>query len=68
MLTRFLAAFAAHRDYRRTVRVLSHLSDRELRDIGLSRYDIESVARGATEVPAAAPVARALPAAALQAA
>ncbi|NNM72151.1 DUF1127 domain-containing protein [Enterovirga aerilata] len=33
--------------YRETVRELSRLSDRELEDIGIARYQIEGVARGA---------------------
>jgi uncharacterized protein YjiS (DUF1127 family) len=33
------------RNYRRTVNELSKLSNRELEDLGLSRYDITSVAR-----------------------
>lgn len=32
--------------YRETVRELSRLSDRELEDIGISRYQIDGVARG----------------------
>jgi len=32
--------------YRETVRELSRLSDRELEDIGVSRYQIDGVARG----------------------
>ncbi len=31
--------------YRGTVAELSRLTDRELEDLGISRYDIESVAR-----------------------
>jgi uncharacterized protein YjiS (DUF1127 family) len=31
--------------YRETVQELSLLSDRELSDLGISRYEIESVAR-----------------------
>lgn len=31
--------------YRQTVRELSHLSDRELSDLGIMRWDIPSVAR-----------------------
>ncbi len=34
---------AQQRAYRSTVKELSKLTDRELRDIGLSRYDIHSV-------------------------
>lgn len=33
-------------DFRVTVKELSRLSDRELRDIGLSRSDIYTIARG----------------------
>jgi uncharacterized protein YjiS (DUF1127 family) len=32
--------------YRRTIRELSKLNDRELRDVGLTRGDIDTVARG----------------------
>lgn len=32
--------------YRETVRELSRLSDRELEDLGISRVEIDSVARG----------------------
>jgi uncharacterized protein YjiS (DUF1127 family) len=32
--------------YRETVRELSRLSDRELEDIGIARYQISGVARG----------------------
>ena len=34
--------------YRETVEELSRLTDRELNDLGISRYDIETVARGRT--------------------
>lgn len=34
------------RKYRRTVEELSVLNDRELTDIGISRWDIQAVARG----------------------
>ena len=33
--------------YRETVRELSRLSDRELEDIGIARFQIDGVARGA---------------------
>ena len=36
---------SAWRRYRTSVRELSRLTDRELNDLGLNRYDIESVAR-----------------------
>ena len=32
--------------YRETVRELSRLSDRELADVGISRFQIQGVARG----------------------
>jgi uncharacterized protein YjiS (DUF1127 family) len=34
--------------YRETVEELSRLTDRELSDLGISRYDIEAVARNRT--------------------
>jgi uncharacterized protein YjiS (DUF1127 family) len=34
--------------YRETVAELSRLTDRELDDLGISRYDIESVSRSCT--------------------
>ena len=40
------SAFVGWRDSRQTRRELSRLSDRELDDIGLTRGDIERVARG----------------------
>ena len=36
---------SAWRRYRISVRDLSRLTDRELNDLGLNRFDIESVAR-----------------------
>ena len=39
------ARFSAWRRYRTSVRELSQLSDRELYDLGLSRADIEPIAR-----------------------
>ena len=36
---------SAWRRYRSSVRELSRLTDRELNDLGLNRYDIEWVAR-----------------------
>ena len=46
MFITFLAAkISAWRRYRDSVRELSRLSDRELTDLGISRSDIEFVAR-----------------------
>ena len=39
-----LQKMRAYRAYRDTVRELSRLSDRDLHDIGISRYDIDAVA------------------------
>jgi len=41
----FLAKVRAYMRYRDTVRELSMLSDRELDDLGISRFQIDSVAR-----------------------
>jgi uncharacterized protein YjiS (DUF1127 family) len=41
-----IAALRAWLDTRRTERALSKLSDRELDDIGLTRGDINDIARG----------------------
>jgi uncharacterized protein YjiS (DUF1127 family) len=43
-LVRIIKAF---RDYNRTYRELSELSERDLADIGIDRSDIERVAAGA---------------------
>ena len=40
-----LAKIRNYLKYRETMRELANLSDRELEDIGVSRYQIESVAR-----------------------
>ncbi len=39
------ARLNAWRRYRASVRELSQLSDRELSDLGLNRYDIDGIAR-----------------------
>ena len=44
-LSEIAAKFNAWRRYRTSVRELSQLTDRELRDLGLTRAEIESVAR-----------------------
>lgn len=41
-----LAKVRAYLAYRETVRELSHLTDRELDDLGIGRFEIESIARG----------------------
>jgi uncharacterized protein YjiS (DUF1127 family) len=40
-----LSKIRAYLRYRETVRELSQLSDRELDDLGISRFQIESIAR-----------------------
>lgn len=42
---RIREAFARYRLYNATARELSQLSDRDLKDIGISRCDIQSIAR-----------------------
>ncbi|GGH40760.1 protein of unknown function [Cribrihabitans marinus] len=44
-LDAYKAARTQRAEYRRTVDELSNLSDRELTDLGLGRYDIPEVAR-----------------------
>ena len=41
-----LSKIKAYLKYRETVRELSRLTDRELEDIGISRVDIDGLARG----------------------
>lgn len=41
-----LSKIRSYLKYRETVRELSRLSDRELEDLGISRYDIDGIARG----------------------
>jgi len=40
-----LSKLRSYLRYRETVRELSQLTDRELSDLGISRYEIESIAR-----------------------
>ena len=40
-----LSRIRAYLSYRETVRELSQLTDRELDDLGISRFEIESIAR-----------------------
>ena len=40
-----LKAMKSHLQYLQTVRELSQLTERELSDVGLTRYDIREVAR-----------------------
>ena len=44
-VTYILSKIRSYLRYRETVRELSHLSDRELDDLGISRYDIDAIAR-----------------------
>jgi uncharacterized protein YjiS (DUF1127 family) len=45
IVTFVLAKLRNWKRYRATVRELSRLSDRDLADLGISRFDIDSVAR-----------------------
>jgi uncharacterized protein YjiS (DUF1127 family) len=45
IVTFVLAKLRNWKRYRETVRELSRLSDRDLADLGISRFDIDSVAR-----------------------
>jgi uncharacterized protein YjiS (DUF1127 family) len=44
-VTYILSQIRAYLRHRKTVRELSHLSDRELNDLGIVRYDIDYIAR-----------------------
>jgi len=44
-VTYILSKIRAYKLYRQTVRELSELSDRELADLGIARFDIAAVAR-----------------------
>jgi uncharacterized protein YjiS (DUF1127 family) len=44
--TLILSKLRSYLKYRETVRELSRLSDRELEDVGISRFQIDGVARG----------------------
>jgi uncharacterized protein YjiS (DUF1127 family) len=43
-----LSKIRSYLKYRETVRELSRLSDRELEDVGISRFQIDGVAKGYT--------------------
>ncbi|MDI7864659.1 DUF1127 domain-containing protein [Rhizobiaceae bacterium n13] len=43
--TYFLSRIRAHRRYRQTVRELAQYTDHQLRDVGITRFDIEAIAR-----------------------
>ncbi|KLK91264.1 hypothetical protein AA309_20555 [Microvirga vignae] len=47
-VTYILSKIRAYKLYRQTVSELSELSDRELADLGVSRFEITAVARKAT--------------------
>jgi uncharacterized protein YjiS (DUF1127 family) len=44
-ITYILSKLRAYLRYRETVRELSQLTDRELDDLGISRFQIDSIAR-----------------------
>jgi uncharacterized protein YjiS (DUF1127 family) len=44
--TLVLSKIRSYLKYRETVRELSRLSDRELDDLGIARYQIDGIARG----------------------
>ncbi len=45
MANRLVENYRTWRQYRQTVNELSRLSNRELDDLGISRYDIDNIAR-----------------------
>ena len=47
-VTYILSKIRAYRLYRQTVNELSELSDRELADLGIARFDIATVSRKAS--------------------
>jgi uncharacterized protein YjiS (DUF1127 family) len=47
MLSPILCFIQNRKEYERTVQELSRLSDRELADVGITRCDIDRIARGA---------------------
>ncbi|MBC6442986.1 MAG: DUF1127 domain-containing protein [Rhodobacteraceae bacterium] len=49
VLTALVAYIRQRRIYLTTVKELSRLSDRELRDLGIARHDIKRVSRQAAE-------------------
>ena len=44
-VTTILAKIRTYLRYRETLRELSHLSDRELDDLGIARFQIDSIAK-----------------------
>lgn len=46
VFVRFLAWRARRRAYAKTMDALAQADSRDLRDIGISRYDFEAIARG----------------------
>jgi uncharacterized protein YjiS (DUF1127 family) len=47
IVSHIISRIRSYMRYRASVRALSHLSERELADIGISRGDIDSVSREA---------------------
>lgn len=50
MLESIKNAYKAAKSRRQTVRELSQLTDRELRDLGIARCDIQQIARRGTQI------------------
>jgi uncharacterized protein YjiS (DUF1127 family) len=48
IISTLLSRFKAYLRFRRNIEILSRLTDRELSDIGVSRGEIENVARRVT--------------------
>ena len=46
-ITKTLENVARYRQFNKTVKEMASLSDRELRDLGISRFDITRIAREA---------------------
>ena len=53
LLDRLQRRWDVYKTYRRTVEELELLSDRELNDVGISRYDIRAIARQSAEMEVA---------------
>ena len=52
MISKFLSAVAAHREYRKVYSQLASLSDHMLADMGIMRHEIKAIAAGTLDVRA----------------